>query len=35
MCAFDKLDVCQNAAAEVLLGKLKPEGILPVRLNEL
>jgi beta-N-acetylhexosaminidase len=35
ICAFDKLDVCQNAAAEVLLGKLKPEGILPVRLSKL
>ncbi|MGB7292918.1 MAG: glycoside hydrolase family 3 protein [Thermodesulfobacteriota bacterium] len=35
ICAFDRLDACQIAAAEVLLGKLKPEGILPVRLNQL
>ena len=35
ICAFDKLDVCQRAAADVLLGKLKPEGSLPVRLNAL
>jgi beta-N-acetylhexosaminidase len=35
ICAFDKLDVCQSAAADVLLGKLKPEGSLPVRLNAL
>jgi beta-N-acetylhexosaminidase len=33
ICAFDRLDACQEAAAETLLGKLKPEGILPVRLN--
>jgi beta-N-acetylhexosaminidase len=33
ICAFDRLDACQDAAAEALLGKLKPEGILPVRLN--
>ena len=33
ICAFDKLDVCQSAASDVLLGKLKPEGSLPVRLN--
>lgn len=35
ICAFDKLDVCQSAAADVLLGKFKPEGSLPVRLNTL
>lgn len=35
ICAFDKLDVCQSAAADVLLGKLEPRGTLPVRLNEL
>ena len=35
ICAFDRLDACQDAAAEALLGKLKPEGILPVRLDEL
>jgi beta-N-acetylhexosaminidase len=35
ICAFDKLDVCQSAAADVLLGKFKPEGNLPVRLNVL
>ncbi len=35
ICAFDRLDACQIAAAEVLLGKLKPEGVLPVRLSQL
>jgi beta-N-acetylhexosaminidase len=35
ICAFDKLGVCQSAAADVLLGKLKPEGKVPVRLNAL
>ena len=35
ICAFDKLDVCQIVAADVLLGKFKPEGSLPVRLNAL
>ncbi len=33
ICAFDRIDACQHAAADVLLGKLKPEGILPVRIS--
>lgn len=33
ICAFDRLDACQDAAADTLLGRLKPEGTLPVRLN--
>jgi beta-N-acetylhexosaminidase len=32
ICAFDSLDECQTAAAEVVLGKLTATGSLPVRL---
>jgi len=33
ICAFDKLDVCQLAVSDVLLGRLEPQGNLPVLLN--
>lgn len=33
ICAFDRLGDCEYAAAEVLLGRLKAEGSLPVRVN--
>lgn len=32
LCAFDSLDVCQHAVADVLLGKLEAQGQLPVKL---
>jgi beta-N-acetylhexosaminidase len=32
LCAFDRLDVCQHAAADVLLGRIEAQGKLPVRL---
>ncbi len=32
LCAFDRMDVCQRAVANVLLGKLEAHGKLPVRL---
>ncbi|MGH7806541.1 MAG: glycoside hydrolase family 3 N-terminal domain-containing protein, partial [Thermodesulfobacteriota bacterium] len=32
LCAFDSMDVCQHAVADVLLGKLEAQGQLPVKL---
>ncbi len=32
LCAFDRLDACQRAVADVLLGKLEAQGKLPVKL---
>ncbi len=32
LCTFDRLDVCQHAVADVLLGRLEAQGKLPVRL---
>jgi beta-N-acetylhexosaminidase len=32
LCAFDRLDVCQRAIADALLGRIKAEGHLPVEL---
>lgn len=32
LCAFDRLDICQRAIADVLLGKLEAQGKLPVKL---
>lgn len=35
LCAFDRLDDCQRAVADVLLGRLEAQGKLPVRLSSL
>jgi beta-N-acetylhexosaminidase len=32
LCTFDRLDICQHAVADVLLGQLKAQGSLPVKL---
>jgi len=33
LCAFDRLDACERALADVLLGRLEPQGKLPVELD--
>ena len=33
ICAFDRLDMCQVAVSDVLLGRLEAQGTLPVRLS--
>lgn len=33
LCSFDRLDACERALADVLLGRLEPQGRLPVELD--